>query len=151
MSKPSIYLAGPITGSSFGEANEWRAFVKHQMDPDIDCFSPLRAKPWLLEKTNIADAYSEYVLSSQRGIMVRDYTDCQQRDLIFVNVLGAVKPSLGTVMEIAWGYAFRKPIVVVMEKSGNPHDHAMIREADILRVETIEEGIQITRALLLPS
>lgn len=148
--KPSVYLAGPITGTSYEQTSNWRNSVREQLWPDIECFSPTRGKVWLESSKDIADKYDDFVLSTQRGVMVRDFNDCKERDLIFVNLLGAQRVSIGTVMEIAWGYAYRKPIVVVMEKTGNVHDHAMIREADILRVETIDEAVVLTRTVLLP-
>ena len=150
MSKPKVYLAGPITGESWGTATDWRKYVIEQLSPDIDGFSPLRAKNYLNEETNIADSYEAIVLSSQRGIFARDSYDCMNCDLILVNLLGASKVSIGTVMEIAWGWAFRKPIILVMEDDANIHEHSMLREACPFRVRTLDEGIHITKALLLP-
>ena len=148
--KPSVYLAGPITGLSYEGTTDWRQSVKDQLEPDIAAFSPMRAKHYLLGKTTIADTHDEYVLSTQRGIYTRDMNDCRNRDALLVNLLGAKTVSIGTVMEIAWGAAFNKPIIVVMERNGNIHEHAMLREACPLRVETLEEAIETTRALLLP-
>lgn len=147
--KPSVYLAGPITGTKYDCSVGWRDYVKSQLAPEIDCFSPMRAKQYLKAKESIADQYDEFVLSTQRGIFARDFHDCQKRDLIFINLLGANRVSIGTVMEIAWGAAFKKPIVLVMEKEGNPHNHALIREACPFHVETIEDGLFVTRAILL--
>lgn len=150
MIKPSIYLAGPITGLSYEGALDWREQVKKQLEPEIDCFSPLRAKHYLQGQTSLADQYTEYVLSSQRGIYARDKGDCMRCDLLFVNLLGAQKVSIGTIMEISWGALLNKHIVLIMEKEGNVHEHAMVREACPFRVETLEEGVWLTRSLLLP-
>jgi nucleoside 2-deoxyribosyltransferase len=68
--------------------------------------------------------------------------------LVFINLLGTKKVSIGTVMEIAWADANRIPIVLVMEKEGNLHDHAMINECVGFRVSTIREGIEIAKAIL---
>jgi len=156
MKRPSVYLAGPITGQSYEGATNWRdevttAFKSH----GIDCFSPLRTKSYLFEETSIGDCYDDYVLSSQRGIFARDMFDCRSKDAIFINLLdaglqddGSPRVSIGTVMEIAWGVAFNKPMVLVMDKD-NIHDHAMIREACPFIVNTIEEGINIMRSILL--
>jgi nucleoside 2-deoxyribosyltransferase len=147
--KPSVYLAGPITGLSFEGCTDWRDFVKDQLAPEITCFSPLRAKHYLAQQTTLQDQYDQYILSTQRGIYTRDFHDCRTKDLIFVNFLGATKVSIGTVMEIAWAAAFNKPVVLVMEKQGI-HEHAMLREACPMRTDTMEEALFITRALLLP-
>lgn len=148
--KPSVYLAGPITGTSYDECTDWRERVKLWLAPSIVAYSPLRSKQYLLKETNVKDSYDEFVLSTQRGIYTRDLYDCRTRDLLFVNFLGAQKVSIGTVMEIAWAAAFNKLIVLVMEKEGNIHEHSMLREACPLRAETLEDGLFITKALLLP-
>jgi len=162
MSKPSIYLAGPITGLSYGKITEWRNDVTKAFAPDIECFSPLRGKDYLAQETSTKDQYNEYIMSSQRGILARDHYDATKRDLLFVNLLHAQRVSIGTVMEIAWAHEARVPIILCMkatvetegvhgdiEEIKNPHDHSMIREACPLRVETIEEGIHVAKHLLL--
>ena len=44
MSKPSVYLAGPIKGLTFDEGQEWRDVITDMLEPEIDAFSPLRWK-----------------------------------------------------------------------------------------------------------
>jgi nucleoside 2-deoxyribosyltransferase len=145
-----VYLAGPISGLTFGEAEDWRIRVANALTRScIESFSPLRAKEFLVAHGELhAEGWHDHVLTCPRGIMSRDHWDCQTNcDAIFVNLLGAKKVSIGTVMEIGCGFAYRKPVIVVMEKTGNLHDHAMVNEATNYRVETLEEGIMVTRAL----
>jgi hypothetical protein len=52
-------------------------------------------------------------------------------------------------MEIAWAYDRHIPIIIIMEKSGNLHEHPMINEALTYRVDSLEEGIILTRSVLL--
>ncbi len=87
-------------------------------------------------------------MSSSRGIMTRDRFDTMDCDAVFANLLGATIVSIGTAMEIAWADMLRKPVILVMEASGNLHDHPMIREAAGYRVETVDEGITLANALL---
>lgn len=150
MERQRVYLAGPISGLSYGDCTDWREYVSRCLFKDMDCLSPMRAKEYLSHENVIADSYQFKSLSCDRGITTRDYNDVKRCDLVFVNFLGATKPSLGTCMEIAWAKAFQIPVVVAMEKTGNPHDHCMIRECVGFRVETVEEAIHITRATLLP-
>lgn len=151
MSKPSVYLAGPITGLSYDGATDWRdQAIQIFAGAGIDAYSPLRSKNYLLEETSVADCYDDIVMSSQRGIYARDYYDCRTKDAIFVNLLNAERVSIGTVMEIAWATAYEKPIVLVMEKEGNIHEHAMLREACPLRVDNLHDGYHIMKSLLLP-
>jgi hypothetical protein len=164
--KPSVYLAGPITGLSWEEITGWRDQVTKAFEPDIDCFSPLRGKKYLANETSIKDSYDKYVMSTQRGILVRDHYDATRRSLLFVNLLSAVRVSVGTVMEIAWAHEARVPIVLCMQANviqpgmlssdpnymaKNPHDHSMIREACPLTVDSLEEGIHVAKHLLLPN
>lgn len=150
MNKPIIYLAGAITGVSYGDATDWREQVTRETEGMFTCFSPMRGKHYLSKETSIGDSYENSLLSSQRGIFARDSFDCMRCDVLFVNLLGATRVSIGTVMEIAWAQSRSKPIILVIESEGNLHDHSMIREACPLRVDTIDDGIWVLKSLLLP-
>jgi hypothetical protein len=52
------------------------------------------------------------------------------------------------MVEYGWLDMKRIPIITVMEKEGNPHEHAFIRELSGYRVETLEEGLYIARCIL---
>lgn len=152
MNKPTIYLAGPITGLSYDGATDWREETIRAFENEITCFSPLRAKTYLAGLKNIPDSgtiYSPFPLSSQRGIFCRDSFDVNRCDLLLVNLLGADRVSIGTVMEIAWAAQLRKPIVAAMEDN-NIHNHAMIREAMPFIVPTLDDALHLTRCILLP-
>ena len=151
MSKYIAYLAGPITGLSFGDAVDWRdEFIKLLPD-EIVGMSPLRGKTYLENEDSIAAAYEDIVLSSSRGIITRDYNDCKRSDVVVVNFLGATKVSIGTVMEIAWAKSFQIPVIVIMEKENNPHDHPMINESTGFRVDSLQEAADIATVLLMPA
>lgn len=137
-----VYLAGPITRLDYKGAVEWRDYAIQKLFP-IRGMSPMRGKEYL---SNVLS-----VLSSDRGIMTRDRNDATTCDVLLVNFLGATRVSIGTVMEIAWADGRRIPIVCAMEKTGNVHDHGMVKEAIGFRVETLDEAIQITRSILLGS
>lgn len=150
MSK-TCYLAGPITGLTFDGCTDWREFaVKELNTVGITGLSPMRAKDYLKNETFVGDEYQDTVLSSSRGIITRDRWDTNRCDLILVNFLGAPRVSIGTVMELAWADACRTPSIVVMEPEGNLHEHSMLREVTGFRVETLEEGLEIAKAILLP-
>ncbi len=88
-------------------------------------------------------------LSGPRGIMTRDRFDATRCDVLLVNLLGAAKVSIGTVMEIAWADLKRTPIVVAIENDGsNPHEHAMIGEAIGFRCGTLDEALDVVRSIL---
>lgn len=149
--RPTVYLAGPITGLEYDNAEDWRGLVALELqEAGIDAFSPLRAKEFLRSLGPLEDQYHNlHPLSSSRGIMTRDRFDCTTRDLVFVNLLGSRRVSIGTVMEIAWADLLRKPIVCVMEED-NVHRHGMVTEAVGFEVRTLAEAVAITKAILLP-
>lgn len=156
MSK-SVYLAGPITGGSYDGVTEWRDEAKYLFDDYswymandrnfIKCYSPMRHKDYLLNETSIADEYSESILSSQRGITARDRNDVMNCDLLLVNLQGAERVSIGTVIEIAWADILRKPIVAILDER---HDHAMIREMIQFRAKNLEEAVFTAARILIP-
>jgi nucleoside 2-deoxyribosyltransferase len=155
--KYSCYLAGPIKNLTYDESEDWREYAKMILKPEIECFSPLRNKKFLRKYGKIGpggagtDTYDhESPLASSRGIMSRDHFDVQRSDLVFCNLLGAKEISIGTCMEVAWCFAYRKPLVVCVEKSGNLHDHPMIREATNFACDNLDSGIDLVKMILLP-
>jgi len=143
------YLAGPITGLSYGTATDWREYAKEKLDPSIAGMSPLRGKTYLSQVENIQDTYEDIALSCAKGITARDFNDCRRADMVIANFAGARAVSIGTVIEIAWAKAFNVPCVAVMQE-GNPHWHAMVRESVGFIVPTLDEAIHITNAMLIP-
>lgn len=152
MSRPSVYLAGPITGLSFGAAQDWREYaIQYFTDLGIDAFSPLRGKYYLNGEKELKDSYAQTVspLSTPHAIVTRDRFDTTSRDLLLVNFLGATKVSIGTVMEIAWADMLRKPIILVME-AGNVHTHSMLTEVSGYIVTDLDEALDVAAKVLLP-
>lgn len=145
-----VYLAGAITGKSFGNATNWRDWAISELKSDgITGLSPLRCKDYLLNETSLADTYGDLnILSSGKGITTRDRWDCMRADALLVNLLDTDRVSIGTVMELGWADAARNPIVLVME-SGNLHDHAMVREVSGFIASSLEEGLAVVKALLV--
>lgn len=143
-----MYLAGPITGESYAGCTDWRNYVTDAI-PEIECLSPMRAKTYLEGHENLFKCYDgtdwfKKAMSSARGIMSRDYWDCQRCDILFVNFAGAKQVSIGTCMEIAWCFG-KKPIVCVLDEI---HNHAMITEAITHPAPNLDAAIQIVKALL---
>ena len=81
--------------------------------------------------------------------MARDFNDLKQSDVLLINLLGTTSPSLGTAMELAWAYILKKPTVVIMEDTGNPHDnHPMIHETIDFRVNNLVDGFNTVLVVL---
>lgn len=111
----------------------------------IECVSPLRGKLDLLNKeTSIKHTY-DHAMGTSKAIMKRDHHDVSTCDAVLVNFTGAKNISIGTVMEIAWAYELRKPVIVVTDNE--IHRHPMIDEAVMYTVPTIEEAAWLITVL----
>ncbi len=144
----TVYLAGPITGCTYNGCTDWRDYAKKKLaEGGLVGLDPMRGKTFLEKETNVGNNYA-HPLGTPRGIMTRDHWDCTRCDVLLVNLLGATRVSIGTVMEIAWAYDNQIPVILLIEPTGNPHDHAMIQEATGFRVSCLDEGIAIARAIL---
>jgi len=150
MKQHLLYCAGAITGISYAGSTDWREYVSQKLPPFITAVSPMRGKKYLSQEKSIRAAYEEIPLSSQKGIMTRDRMDVMRCDMTLVNLLGTEKVSIGSVMEVAWADAFRKPVILVMEKD-NLHSHPMLREAAGFIVSDLDEAITIAIAVLSPT
>ncbi len=144
-----VYLAGPITGKSFSDSTDWRAAcIEELAKHNITGRSPLRAKEYLKNELSIKDSYEDHPLSSQRGITTRDRFDTTRADLVIANFLNTDRVSIGTVIEVAWADLARIPVILVIEKIGNLHDHAMLREIAGYRVDSLEDATKLAIAIL---
>ena len=152
----SVYLCGPITGCTFVEAKVgWRKDVFDALQPHgIDALSPLRH----LRTDQISGEDEKSMnpmgaevgcLSTPRGLTERDRFDTLRADLIFCNLLGAERPSIGSMIEFGWADANRIPILLCMEEN-TPHNHGMVHASASWIVPTLDEGIEVTKDLLIP-
>lgn len=151
MSKPTIYLSGPIAGTDFKECTSWRDYVASQLK-EFKCLDPMRGKSYLKGAGPISDdvtkntkGFKEY-LASDQAIMTRDSWDTLNCDLVFVNLLSTKRVSIGTVMEISWAWLKRTPIVLCMDDE-NLHNHPMIRAACPFKVPDIDTGIKLVKTI----
>lgn len=144
-----IYLAGPITGITFDKATDWRFCVSMALNTDqVRCLSPLRGKDYLKKEGTLHSGTYDGTLTSAKGIMGRDFFDCTRSSVVIFNLRDAERVSIGTMMELAWCFQKQIPTIVVMEASGNLHDHVMVREAITYRVLDVEEAITVAKILL---
>ncbi len=152
--KPIVYLAGGIAGLPGTDATSWRRAAWLELrEHGIETLDPMRAKSVLSGQEKISTNFNDYAHNgaffTSRGIMTRDFNDVKRCDALLVNLLGLEKPSLGTIMELAWAYALQKPAVVAIEEFGNPHDgHPMIAAAINFRVATLDEAINAVAVVL---
>ncbi len=143
-----VYLAGPITGLSWGEATDWRAGVAEELAKfGLEGYSPLRGKDYLNREKDIAPWYNDRPMSTPKGLVTRDRFDVVSSNVIIANFLTADRISIGTCMEIAWADAERIPIISVMEED-NVHIHPFIMELSGYIVPDLDEAVDITVRML---
>lgn len=152
-----VYLSGPIDGLNYAETTGWRDYVGGYFHrAGVDVRDPMRQRVYknAIDRVTADRPLDEVVITvhssmnSDRGITVRDHKDTIMSDLLFVNLLDARKVSLGTVAEVAWAYDRRITTVVVMEESGNCHEHPMLREMISYRVSSLDDGIRVSLSVL---
>lgn len=150
--KPSIYLAGPITGLSYGEARHgWRAEFASWIDQSkIDLYSPMRQEGHLAEVQAIEHKAYDGILSQARAIVAKDRLDVKRADLVIAGFLGAKIVSAGSLIELGWADAWDKTTIMILEPKGNPHDRFFVTEVADFRVATVREAAEVATAILLP-
>ena len=105
----SVYLAGPIGGGTIEQAIEWRDEAAYNLAAaGIVAISPLRAKRAILRSQfSYHDplpmkGIEGHPLTSDKGITTRDRDDVMRSNLILMNLLGATRVSIGTMIEAGW-------------------------------------------------
>ena len=111
--KKYIYLAGPIAGCDKGEANDWRNGVCERLVDGIVGISPLRCEPLIGDKYELA--YNDKRFGTPMAISGKNWFDTVECDLVLAYL---PQVSVGTIMEVAWGIALHKPIILVSDVEG---------------------------------
>lgn len=149
--KPLVYLAGPISGLTYAGATDWRQYAAKLLEPEIHALSPMRDKAFLAHLDNISGHGNEYKhlspLATSKGVTTCDRFDCTRADVLLVNLLGAERVSIGTMIELGWADAARIPVVLVME-DGGLHSHLMVNEIVGYQVPCLDDGIALVKTVL---
>lgn len=147
----TVYLAGPISGKRYTEANDWRRFAAHELAAHgIQAVNPLRGKDFL---ANIGPLEKQYLgvhpLATNSGITTRDRFDVQRCDLMLAHFPVDIsdRVSIGTAIEFGWADAYRTPVICSMEE-GNIHEHAMTSELTGWRVYTLQDAIDLAVSII---
>ncbi len=156
-----VYLAGPIAGTTYKEATDWRQSVTDMFSPGIVGISPMRLKEWCKRIPVIQDVEQykemtteeEYLISGEsHAIRTRDNYDVSTVDMVFVHLpkeLNERRPSWGTAIEIGWASAHQKPVVLVTDDD-TLANHPLVRESVGWIVPDLELGVQVVNSVLSP-
>lgn len=150
----NVYLSGPIGGLTYAESISWCDYVKNALAKvGITGWRPLRAKSFLAGKGAISAEANTYQhpLATSKGIMARDFMDTRRADLVICNFTNAGdRVSIGTCMEAAWAFALHIPVIAIGSADDIHIKHPMMSEAITYRVDTLNEAIELAKAILLP-
>ena len=113
----SVYLAGPIAGCTRGEANDWRDHMRYGLaEHRIQGISPLRCEPLMGERYTADSPDPRF--GTARAIASKNFLDVQMCDMTLCYLpreLNERRLSVGTVIELAWAHALRKPTILVSD------------------------------------
>src|SRR5690606_25056357 len=147
--KRSVYLAGPITDRTRDEANDWRLYVTNALAPyNIQGISPLRCEPLTGDRYTTSSPDPRFGVP--RAIASKNFLDVQMCDITLCYLpkeLNDQRLSIGTIIELAWAHALRKPTVLVTD---DPllTEHPVVQANAGWIVPTLEEGIDVVIGIL---
>jgi nucleoside 2-deoxyribosyltransferase len=136
-----VYLCGPIAGLTGAEARGgWRAELAALLGPDIKPVSPMRAEPEHVTDviSSMPDAYARDPLLTKEAITGRDRFDVMRCDLVVADLRGQIV-SKGSMIELGWADAYRKPVVAIMTPK-DCHWHAMVNTIVSVIVPDVEQA-----------
>ncbi|KKK99617.1 hypothetical protein LCGC14_2630950 [marine sediment metagenome] len=150
MSRPIVYVAGPMSHLSWEEMNGWREAVRRAL-PECEVLSPLRGKEWI-KNMPAALTSKEYPepFGNSKAITRRDHWDVTHSDLIIVNAHGRREGGVGraTICEMAWAWDHQIPIILVVDKDDPFQNHVFIMEFALEIVPTLGIAVDLARTLL---
>ena len=123
-----IYLARPISGESFDDVVGYYTALSNELSSiGYDVLYPMVGKGELRTEIKFKSEGYGNPESTNHAIVARDNWMVSMADLVFIDLVGASRVSIGCMCELAWAYQQRKHIVLVLE-DGNIHDHAFVLE-----------------------
>lgn len=148
-----IYLAHPITGLSYDAVAEYyQEKYDHLNRFGYTVLFPMVAKKYLKESAQGGKIKAEQEelaapLSTDRAIIGRDRWMVTQADVVYINLEGAKEISIGSCMELGWGYDRRKHTITTMEKK-NIHRHAFVNQASDVIFENDKQATKYLEDLI---
>lgn len=124
---PKVYLAGPISQTSYAKANSWRDDLTENLArAGIEAISPLRGKHIFLAHAP-KGAVEEIAANNgitPRQIVTRDLQDIAACDMVIANLLDIKANNeivIGTPMEIFYAaHVLGLPVITLVNDAGSP-------------------------------
>lgn len=145
----TVYLAGPIAGCNKGEANDWRKYVQDHLEGyNIRGISPLRCEPLIGERYSVG--YADPKFGTARAIGSKNFADVQNCDMTlcyFPAEIVEKRPSYGTVLELGWAFALRRPTIVVTDLKALS-DHPVVSTCAGWLLTELDEALEVITGIL---
>jgi hypothetical protein len=144
-----IYCVAPISGLAPADVFRYYNDTKAELtglgyDVLIPMYGKGRRKT---ESTNFeAEGVTDFPLSTDHAIFTRDRWMVGMADVLFADLTGTTKVSIGSVMELAWGSMLNKHIVLVLPEN-NVHKHAFVLQAASVIYNNRADAVDYLRAL----
>lgn len=147
----TVYLAGPIFGCDYAEANDWRGeFARRLRDAGLVGISPLRCEPLIGERYMLN--YVDPRFGTPRAIASKNAYDVRSCDATLAYLpaeLVQKRPSLGTVVEIAWAHIIGKPTILV---TNDPYhqEHPVLQACAGWQLDNLDDAFDVLVGILTP-
>ena len=149
MSKPTVYLAGPILGLTGDEANDWRYKIAARLaEANIIGVSPLRCEP-LIGK-HYAPQYNDPKFGTARAIGSKNMFDVRACDMSLIYLPKPAEgrhQSYGTLLELGWAFAWRRLTVLVTDDP-EIRSHPVVNFCANWVLDDLEDAVTVIISIL---
>ena len=144
-----IYCVHPMSGLKWEEVEEYYTKSKKDLEAlGYFVLHPMCAKSELRgNKFDPKAGESSSPVVTPHAITRRDMWMVRKADIIFADLSGAKKKSIGSISEVSAGYIQGKHTVGVME-ANNIHCHAFMEEQIDVLFKTYKEAIEYLAKLI---
>lgn len=149
--RPRVYLAGPITGCTKGEAFNWRNYVIERLEPHgIVGVNPLRCEPLRAGAKVYKSTAPDPKFGTARAIGAKNLFDVKQCEMTLAYL---PKPgrrgrqSYGTIGEMFWANALGRMTLLVTD---DPYveGHPTLDCAANWKLRTLDEAVEVIVGVL---
>jgi hypothetical protein len=130
--KPTVYLAGGITGLTHAEAARWRLEARKLLHPEFNVLDPVTAvfngEPFNEENP------------TAREIIDSNNFQIKNSDIILAE-FEHQQPSIGTVGEIVKGHCLYGMPIITWGKSGR-HKHPWVKDHTTMHFYKLEDAVR---------
>ena len=118
--------------------------------PGFIAIDPTRdaADSSLVSEQDLDDSARLQNLVHGKEILERNRMFIHQCDVVLVNFLCAERVSIGSIGEVFWADAYRKPVIVVREAGRNLHNHGLINAIATRTFEALDPAIDKINSML---